>query len=123
MREYLENQAHLRPGFLMELWVLKVIRETKVRREKRVTQAFLVLQDCQGDQDLWVQKVNPLWVLQVLLVLLASLDPLGSDALVPEGHLALLDPQDLHLHMDQLSVYLALLVLLVPQVLQVMPTR
>lgn len=51
-----------------------------------------------------VQKVSPSWVLQVLVVLLASQDPLGLDALVPEGNQALLDPQDLHLHMDQVCV-------------------
>lgn len=51
-----------------------------------------------------VLKVSPSWVLRDLLVLRVSLDPLGSDELVPEGPLALLDPQDLHLHMDQVCV-------------------
>lgn len=51
-----------------------------------------------------VQRVNPSWVPQDLLVLRASLEPLGSDDLVPEGPLALLDHQELHLHMDQVCV-------------------
>lgn len=35
------------------LRVLEVIRDTQVRREKRVTKVCLVLQDCLGGQDLW----------------------------------------------------------------------
>lgn len=47
-----------------------------------------------------VLKVSPLWVLQDLLVLRANQDPQGLDDLGLEGRLALLDPLDLHLHMD-----------------------
>lgn len=42
--------------------------------------------------------MSPSWVLQVLLVLLASLEPLGSDVLVPEAPPALLDSQDKHMN-------------------------
>lgn len=48
--------------------------------------------------------MSPLWVLQDLLVLQANLDPQGSDDLVLEDPLALLDPLDLHLHMDRVCV-------------------
>lgn len=112
MRAYLESQAHPHLGFQRYLWVLEVIRDTKVKREKRGT---LVLLDFQGGQDLWAQKVSRLWVHQVLPVLLACLELLVSDDLVLVGPLALLDPQDLHLPMDPLSVSPALLGLLVHQ--------
>ncbi|KAA8586686.1 hypothetical protein FQN60_016382, partial [Etheostoma spectabile] len=52
-----------------------------------------------------VQKGSRSWVLKDLLVLWANLGPLGSDDLVPEGRLVLLDPQDLHLHMDRVTIY------------------
>lgn len=107
----------------MELWVLEVIRDTKVRRERRVTAVCLVLQDCLGGQDLWVQKVSPSWVLRDLLVLQAILGHLGLDDLVHGGRQALLDLRDLYLHMDQLSMSLDLLVLPAHQDLQDMAIR
>lgn len=122
MRDYLGSQGHLHLGFQMELWGLKVIRDTKVRREKRGTQACPALQGCQGGQDLWVPKVSPSLVQRVLLVLLVSLDLRDLDDLDPEVPLALLGPQDHHLHMDQLSVFPALLVLQVHQALRDMQT-
>lgn len=107
----------------MELWVREVIRDTKVRRETRVTAVCLVLLDCLAGQDLWVPKVSLSWDLMDLLVLWASLELLGLDDLAPEGPLALLDPQDLHLAMDQMPVSLAPPVPKARQDLQEMPTR
>lgn len=120
---YLESLVHQLLGFLMELWGREVIRDTKARKEKRVTVVSLVLQDFLGGQDLWAQKVSPLWVLKALLVLQVNLEPLGLGGLAPVDLLALLVPQDLFLHMDQLSVFPDLLVLLGHQELQDMPTR
>lgn len=51
-----------------------------------------------------VQKVSPSLVLLVLLVLPASLVPLDMDDPDREGLPEPLDPQDLRLHMDQVSV-------------------
>lgn len=65
-RDFLVSRGHLHLDFQMVLWVLEAIRDTKVRREKRVTQVCLVLQDCQEGQDWWVRKVSPSLVLQVL---------------------------------------------------------
>lgn len=120
MWDYLENQAHLHPCFQMESWVPEGIRGTRVRRERRVTAGRPVLQDCLGGQDLWVQKVNPSWVLKGLWVLRADLDLLGTDVLDLEGPLALLVPQDLHMEM---SVSPDLLVPPDHRDLQVMPAR
>lgn len=119
----LESQAHRHTGFQMELWALEVSRDTKGRRERRVTVVCLDLQDCLGGQDLWVQKVSPSWVLQDLLVLQVNLELMGLEDPALEGPQALLDPQDQYLHMDQLSVSLDLLVLQAHQDLQDMQTR
>lgn len=72
---------------------------------------------------MWVQKVSPSWVLRDLLVLQAILGHLGLDDLDQEGRQALLDLQDLYLHMDQLSMSLDLLVLPAHQDLQDMAIR
>lgn len=123
MRDYLVSRGHQHPGFQMELWVLGAIRDIKVRRENRVTQACLVLQDFQGGQDLWVLRVSPSSDLQVLLVLLVSLEPLVLDDLDPEAPPALLVHRGLHLHTDRLSMSPVPLVLLVHRVHQDIPTR
>lgn len=108
---------------LCSIKVKKVRRAAKAKREKKVMQALLVLRDCQEDQDWWVQKVNPLWVLLVLLAPQDSLVFPGLDDLVLEVHRALLDLQDLHLTMDQMSLFLAHLVPPAHLDLQDMPTR
>lgn len=123
MRGYLESLLYL--VFLMVLSsvkVKKVRKATKGRRERRVTQVLLVLQDCQDDQDLWVQRVNQSWAPLVLLVFRDSQVLLEQDVLGQEAHQALLDLQDLHLHMDQ-SQFLALVVRLDLPDLQDMPSR
>lgn len=38
MRDYLENQGRLHPDLQMDWWVQEVIRDIKVRRERRVNQ-------------------------------------------------------------------------------------
>lgn len=122
MRDYLGSQELLGSHFQMEMWGRKVIRDTKVRREKKGMRACLVLRGSQGGQALWVRKANPLLVQWVLLVLLVSLDLQDLDGLDLKVRLALLGPQDHPLHTDQLSVSPALLVLLVHQALQDMQT-
>lgn len=106
----------------MELWVLEATRDTKVKRERRVTAVCRVLQDCPGGQVLWAQKESPSLALQDRSVPRVNPVPLGSDDPVPEGHPALLDPQEPHLHLDRAPVSRALLVRLAQRGLQEMTT-